>query len=95
MAAGMRRRFRIKNQFFAAETSRAGDCFEVKVFGLKTRDGYFKEESLKPVLRLRGNDELELLLRAVAEMESLLLTDRNNDECQALQNPDGSQRRTS
>ena len=78
MSAGMRRRFRVKNEFFAAETYRAGDSFEVKVFPLKTRDGYFKEEGLKPVLRLRGNDELDLLRRAVAEMESSLLTNRKN-----------------
>ncbi len=60
---------------FAAETYTAGDFFEVRVFLLKSRDGYFKEEGLKPVLHLRGDDELVLLRRAVAEAKSLFLTD--------------------
>jgi hypothetical protein len=71
MSVEMRQRFRVSNEFFAAETRATGRGFEVKVYSLRTADGYFKQDILKPVLHLRGEDEEELLRQARAWIESL------------------------
>lgn len=68
----MRRRFRVGNKLFAAETFAVGDHFEVKVFPLYSADGYFKREGAKPVTRLRGCDEDELLRLAISTTRACL-----------------------
>ena len=68
----MRHRFRIKDDLYAAETFPAGDGFEVRVFCLRPRDGYFRQESAGAVLRLRGADEADLLKQAVRQTEQLI-----------------------
>ena len=68
----MRHRFRVLNQFFAVETSRAGEFLEARVFLLLPTDGYFRREQRKPILRLRGREEQDLLQQAVRETETWL-----------------------
>ncbi len=66
----MRLRFRLKNRLFAAETLRAGEGFEVRVFLLSPSDGYFRSETQASILRLRGASEEALIELAVSETES-------------------------
>ncbi|HEY2934521.1 MAG TPA: hypothetical protein VGK99_22515 [Acidobacteriota bacterium] len=68
----MRRRFRIRDHLYAAETFPAGGGFEVRVFCLEPRDGYFRRESAHALLRLKGNDEAALLQQAVHETGLLI-----------------------
>ena len=64
----MRRRFRILDEQFAAETFVRSGQFEVKVFCLKPLQSYFKSERTRPLLSLRGPDEQQLLDDAIRHM---------------------------
>jgi hypothetical protein len=65
----VRQRFRVGDQLFAAETFRVGREYEVRVFLIRPSDSYFKKEKLKAILSFKGDDEEELLRRAVSRLE--------------------------
>ena len=72
MMSAMRHRFRQGNHLFAAETQKVGSEFEVKVFRLDPVDGYFRRETQKAILRLRGEDEAALIALAMEETAAWL-----------------------